>query len=313
MRIVFLSYLNRSGSTYLATRLNRYSDIVVGLETKIKDGIYKGKEVYLHNESDLDEYLKHLKADIKYASWGVDDQKLKKRIINNHKFPITFKEILYNSFLEMEDDDDKIFIHKNGHYLFHYNRTKKIFPKAKFIYVRRDPRAIFNSQKKSIDSTKHTVMQTDVVKFALSIKYSYSKVDKLINNPDVYLVFYESLLKNEVTEISKILTFIDSDGCISKDKYIPYSNRIPNEQKHLHKNISSNPDLKRIDSWKSDLSDDEIVFINNVLSKELKSSGYSLQGCSHYININMVCMYLRYYAYRYSGIYKLYKILNRYL
>ena len=58
-KIVFLTYISRSGSTYLAKLLDEYNDIGVTIESQIPDGIGWGR-CNIKNSDDLEKYLKKL-------------------------------------------------------------------------------------------------------------------------------------------------------------------------------------------------------------------------------------------------------------
>ena len=80
-QIVFLTYIPRSGSTYLAKLLDEYKDIGVTIEANIPDGIRNGK-CKIENYNDFEEYLKRLYRDEKFNYWNIDKDRLKKILIN---------------------------------------------------------------------------------------------------------------------------------------------------------------------------------------------------------------------------------------
>lgn len=277
----FLTYLNRSGSTLLAKKLAQYKDIGVGIEAKLIDGIQRGS-VDIKNEDDLDQYLDLNYKDPKFRSWKISKEELKNRVIEKYNFPIRFNHFLETAFeLYFKNDPKKIYIHKQGRYFNHIKKIRKLFPNAKFIFIQRDPRAIYNSQKKATNSTDGSPMQTDIVKFALGYKKVQKLLKQYVNENYFHIIRYEKLLYDEVNEMNDILDFLKVNPLISdKDNYY---NRIPKHQQNLHLNLKNNMNKnERIDAWKNELENWEVLFLQKVLKKELNVNTYN-----YFANINI--------------------------
>lgn len=273
-QIHFLIYLNRSGSTLLAQKLNYFKEIAVSLEARLIDGIKRGPLI-INTENDLEQYLNLIFQDEKISSWRMDLTSLKSRIRKN-TYPIKFntilKEILNEYFC---NSSKKIYIYKCGRYFLYIDKIKSLFPNSKFIFISRDPRAIYNSQVQSKDSITKKPMAKDIVRFAIGYKNTYKIVNDVQHKKYLHIVNYESLVTNEQKELKKILTFLHVQNIKSKQQ--DYFDSIPNNQKHLHYNLKSEKYLSdRINGWQHELNKSDIVFLQKTLKSELTSNGYDL-------------------------------------
>lgn len=145
-KIVFLTYISRSGSTYLAKLLDEYNDIGVTIESQIPDGIRWGR-CNIKNSDDLEKYLKKLYSYEKFNYWNIKKSRLKK-ILMNSDFPIKFNivlPIILNEYFR--NISATTWIYKAGYYVNYIKDLKKIFPEAKILHIIRDPRAIYSSQR----------------------------------------------------------------------------------------------------------------------------------------------------------------------
>lgn len=92
-RIGFLTYMNRSGSTFLAKLLSECADISAGIEAHIPDGILFSC-VVINEPWDVRKALKILYSDDKFYTWNIEKEKLE-REISNLGFAIGYNELLW--------------------------------------------------------------------------------------------------------------------------------------------------------------------------------------------------------------------------
>jgi hypothetical protein len=278
MNITFLTYLSRSGSTLLASKLDKYSEIGVSIEENWEDGILKGK-VKLNCEEDLDQYLMNISASKKFKFWHIDSLELKKDLLKL-SFPISYKDVLAAIYKQFFGNDEiKYFIHKKGAYFMHYKKVLRIFPDAKILFIDRDPRGIYNSQKKSIDSITGKCMRSNPVRFAIYYKKSRLVVNRILNKPFFLKTSYEKLITDEKDELSRILKFIGLKRISTINQSNDYFNKIPETQRHLHGNIKKDKIVKqRMQGWQKELDDCDVAFLQCVLKKEIKELDYVIKN-----------------------------------
>jgi len=276
----FLAYLNRSGSTLLARLLNEYRDIAVGIEGLEPRFLHHEPERFrLRDPDELDCWLNRVyQDDRKFRYWGIDRNRLQKSLLKTG-FPISFHEFL-RACLELyfRNDPARVLIHKAGRHFHNLKKSQKVFPGWKYVYIDRDPRGIFNSQKKSLDSVTRRPMNTDIVGFALYYKNQQIRIRNYRKKPEFseqfILVHYENIL-NDREDLARILNFFHCSGQKSPPGK-SYREQLPREQRYLHQLVSEKPHLGRVTAWQKELRYDEIAFLNRVLKRQLKDNGYDV-------------------------------------
>ena len=279
-KIFFLTYLARSGSTLLSKKLSQIKNLGVGIEEDIEDNISKGC-FKLKSEEGLDKYLDQIFSDEKFKNWKIKKSDLKTQLLSNHKFPISFNEVLTEIFdLYFNGEQKEVYVHKKGNYYLFWREVLKTFPNSKFIFIYRDPRAIYNSQSKNKNS-QNRIMQKNIYTFAYSYRLAHRLLSRLNKRNDKLLTIkYEDLVINEDYILNLIFYFLYIEKLV-KSGSNDYYKRIPENQLHLHNNVKLNyNDDKRINAWKSELSNSEIFIIEKLLKKEIVHLDYKLLDVS---------------------------------
>jgi len=280
--IVFLTHMARSGSTLVARELDRFREVAVGIEETVPDGMVRGEEVVLHNFRDLEDYMNRAWQDPKLRDWGIQREELKKSLADKHTFPIRFPEILGEMLLLYFAHDPAVhLVHKKGPYYLYVDRLRQWFPKARFIHVDRDPRGIYNSQKRARRSDTGEVMAEPLTTFAFQYLAAEAAIRKHQKAPYFHLVVYEQFLKDPQREVARIIDFLGADSrAVSRDdnreeqRYGAYVGKIPGAQHHLHEHLKGDVLPGRATSWKEELGAEELYFLQKALPITLRSKGY---------------------------------------
>jgi hypothetical protein len=287
--IAFLTYLNRSGSTWLASLLDQYAEIGVSPEARIPDGIAYGS-IGLQTPSDANGFVERLYADFKFRAWKIDKDLLRKRI-QETSFPVGFDRLLPLILNEyFKDDVARIYIYKSPYHR-HIEAARQVFAQEKFIFLVRDIRAVYNSQKRSIGSTTGKAMSENPVTTAMLFKQVSSMLDRVSKEGNIHLVRYEDLVRNKDNELKRISEFL---GAPSEQRIVgkPYLQKIVPQQKHLHSNVQSSALKNRIEAWQDELTRLEIMTLQRVAKDELVTYGYPLFQCGKFTLLDRVCYYL---------------------
>lgn len=312
-RIFFLTYLNRSGSTFLSSFLDDFKEIAVGIEEDFPDGLSRGK-CFIKDKVELHSYVEKLeKSSNKFKFWKLDSLDVKGDLLKN-SFPITYSEVLKSLLsLYFHRNPANIWIHKHGEYILYIDQLLGLFPKAKFLFITRDPRAIYLSQISTKDSIKDKPMTLSLDHFT----HRYIKYMKQVNiyrkTPKLHVIKYEDLILKEEMAITKLLSFLGVDSA-KKNNRTKYVDKIPDSQIHLHRNLKYGPLTENINKWEKKLSKLEIYFIQKRLQFYMENEGYNLKDITlknfydriRYLRLNLF-FHLRFYGYR---IKKLLKQLN---
>ncbi|MFX0097199.1 MAG: sulfotransferase [Candidatus Hodarchaeota archaeon] len=273
-QIVFLTYISRSGSTFLARLLNEYEGIAVSIEARMPDGIlYESFEI--RGPEDVEKGLEILYSDGKFNAWNIDKQVLKKEICTL-PFPIGYEQLLRTTLrLSSRNPSAKILVYKNGFYIKHIEAVKTKFPEAKFIFILRDARAIYNSRKASLNSETLEPMADNPIPVAKEYKQVSLIVDRYKDVDWLHVIKYEDLIRNTDSEIKRLLAFLGTGrkkNLIDRD----YVEKIPEREIHLHTNVKLGPLRKRIDAWRGELNNAEIMAIQRISGEMLRRNGYEL-------------------------------------
>lgn len=273
-QIVFLTYIARSGSTYLSKLLSEYDDVGVTIEGDLPDGL-KGRDLFEVNESgELDPALDCVYSNPKFREWSVERAKLKSRLLEHNNLPLDFNRLLTVVLdLYFENNHAKIFVYKCAIYRAHMDRMRTMFPGAKFILLLRDPRAIFRSQKRSLHSETKRPMQSNPVATALNFKKTVTTARDHKRNEWLHILKYEDLIPNTNEEMASLLKFLGVENKIRINQS-RYFDTIPDKQKHLHQNLKAGPIKDRIDAWKNDLTASERLSIRIMAGRSMIWAGY---------------------------------------
>jgi len=308
MKMAFLVYDARSGSTLLAAMLNRISGIKVMPETNFPSRILdRGKKIF----SDANEAINFLKMEPHFIESGIDCEELALKL-RNEKKELNAKIIIENVIATYFNDEIKknnsVAVIKCGEAIFHMETLQCYFPHAHFIHIYRDGRAVCASKIKTLSSWGRPFCN-NIISNALNWKKRIEITDGFTGN--MISVKYEDLVQkpNYVIEyICEQLHLPKQARQLCKD-YNTYLKSIGKRQQHLHYNIGT-PDPKKINQWKNYLSWKEIAIYENIARRELISKGYAIGDRADWSYFK----YIKYmYFYLVSIIEFIFHILRSYL
>lgn len=275
--ICFLTYMARSGSTLLARELDKYKAIGVTIEDDIPDGLLDGAKVFIEDEKGLEEYLDVLFSKPKFRFWNIPRNQLVKKLREEANYPLHIGDILrklYEIYFSGQHLD--AWIHKKGRYYLNIEEVRGYLPEAKFIHLKRDPRALFNSQKKSKDSRTGKNMSESALAFSLGYRKMYNITRQYEKTNFFYALRYEDILGATEKEIEQVLDFLEVNNREKGES--DYYDKIPAPQKPLHSNVKHPLIEQRKTSWAEELPETEIAILESCLKKEISEEGYAFSG-----------------------------------
>jgi len=284
-QIVFLLYMNRSGSTYLARLLNQNIKVGVTLEGTVPDGVadlpnilrkFRSDEYELTiiNERELKKYINELYRDEKFNHWGIERNLLEKKL-SKLPMPIHYREILF-TILDLYFAKYKIdvYVYKKGSYIFSLEYIDRLFPDAKFIFILRDLRAIYNSQKNTLDTKRNWRMAYSPYETSKIYNKVLDILNKWESKSNFLIVKYENFIGNSEKELNRIYSFLKVPKINDGEK--EYYSNIPIIQRSIHENIILEPLIENISNWKYSLSNHEIKILQKKSGKQLERWGYEI-------------------------------------
>lgn len=276
MNFIFLTYVNRSGSTYLANLLDSSPRILACPEGEMLVSVFlenpNGK--FKFDEQANNRLTKIFSADPKLQYWG-DGKSFFPGLEKAKNNLEAFVTILINYKNQVKPNAEFI-LFKAERIVFLLGKIQKVssIHNISFISIVRDPRAVYASQKRTLIPETQKLMSKKPVKTALFWKGHTKKCIKESNQGNQTILSYEDLIldyKQTIKKISvlsgvKLSEFTSEEGSLFK--------RIPEDYKSIHINCEEPPDSSKINEWENFLNKSEILKIELISGKILTKLGY---------------------------------------
>lgn len=292
MKLLFLTYQNRSGSTFLANELSKHPDILVCPEAEILTKLFlsKAKKQIGLNKS----IINQLNTDSKFKFWEINTGKLQ----SNQGLQLFVDVII--EYKNLHKPNASIIVFKGDQILkFYYdirNANKDKYD-ISFISLIRDSRAVFLSQK-STKGTWGIEMNTNPISSAI-VWNNFSSKSRCANSysNDFNIIRYEDLVndfENTIAFIFKDILRLERN--IDLQKSGDLLKRTPQNQLSMHENVDKNPISENVSKWKNQLSQQEICFVEMFSKHELLNHGYELENNKFRFSyiVSFVMFYFKY-------------------
>lgn len=272
--IIFLCYVNRSGSTFLANLFSKSPNICVCPEAEILVDLLLIHPTYLINPKQRKKVLKALQNDQKLLQWGINE--FADLTISAGTNFDCFKAIL-NQYKKLTKPAAKTIVFK-AERLIHlykiYAPDLNLRFNLSWINIIRDSRSVYLSQKRSINPDTKLYFTSDLVH---TINYWKSSVNKAIQINDALInIFYEKLIANNGPYFLEIINKLKLEPFDYQTCSGDLLNRLPENHKILHADIENPPLIDNIDKWIYYLSDEEIYSIQFLSGELLLKFGYKI-------------------------------------
>jgi len=183
------------------------------------------------------------------------------------------------------------FLDKTPRYFFIIEDLYRLFPKAKFIFLLRNPMAILASELKTYikgDWPVLSVFRPDLVEAPNLIIKGIKQV-----GDDAHVVKYEELVSNPETEVKNICKYLEMpfhQGMIEYSQ-TPVPKGVMNDQAGIHK--YTKPSISSIDRWKLMADDPQnmhfaIAYLETLGPRLIEKIGYDYKEIYNYLVSNSV-------------------------
>ena len=264
-KIIFLSYVNRSGSTFLANTFSKSNDIMVLPEAEILVNLLLVQPDLKFNL--IDEVRIQIKTNAKLKLWGLNSADLS--VLHNVETNFeAFVEVL-QAYKNKFKPEARVLMFKAERLIYLYETIYKQF-KQKYclsmVVLVRDPRAIYASQKKTKMPYCGTQMSQNPVFTAIYWNNFVSVLNTIESRKDVFAIKYEDLILKyqETFNNSRILLHISEFDFSSKGDLW---DRIPKVQRSIHTLIEKYPQRERVSNWENELNENEKYLIERCSNK----------------------------------------------
>lgn len=273
MKIILLTYINRSGSTFLSNELSKYKEVAVCPESDILTNLLlikpweniEKQKVQIASDLDKNEQLKYWKLDLECFDFPAS---LKTR------FDV-FLHIL-TCYQKQHQPSSELILYKNER-LFQVlpeimNKTNN---KIYILLLLRDIRAIYHSQSTTLLPASKKFFSGNPVVTSMYWNSYVRSINKL-KCFTCYKVFYEKLIADFGNEFNRIINFLElqpNNEMTNSGKVI---NFLPDSHQKIHANILKPPIAERISAWEKNLSQKEKQLIELTSKKYLINLNYNI-------------------------------------
>ncbi len=266
--LFFIVSAGRSGSTLLRKHLVSNSDVAIPPESE--DFIPTMAKIWLSDksyESKVSEAIDRFYKKEFFSFWELDFNQLQAELLNFSEDKRTLANVVYR-FYQQEAPNAVHLGDKTPYLVYYLDWLQAIFPKAKFIYLIRDGRAVVSSY---IHSRGYKATQA-----SLRWKGSITSFErsKIYAKNQYYLLRYEDFVISPTHYLKEVCNYLEISF---ESKMVEASNSDLGDT-HLshHQNIKNAISTASIDKWKNQLSFEEITEIERHIKKQLKQFSYPL-------------------------------------
>ncbi len=233
-KIVFISYLDRSGSTFFTSRLGALPNVFAFPECEwLIDNVLIGK--YVNIDVLKQKILVATKEDEKLKNWGFTRNEIEKAFKDTKTQGEIFLNLL-NIYKNRYDSGAFVGVFKRQDILFYkyiiVDQLSKFIQLYWFAIIR-NPVRIFSSMKNTIDPYLNKQFEKNIVSFFRRWLFSMF----LIKDRGEYIWYYEYFMTNLYSDLLNIASILKIDFFYDKNKVIEFYNRLTNNDKLLHKSI----------------------------------------------------------------------------
>jgi hypothetical protein len=263
LNYLFLSYLNRSGSTFLANLLSKSQSVCVCPEAEILYKLFLVSPTDLVSSCVAKNYVVILNKDKKFRYWKI----LIETADLENKTHLECFLIILNKFRARNYPASSLIAFKHN-YLLNLIGKDLAGNQVFFVNLIRDPKSIFASQKMTISPTTQRPMCSNPLSFADSWNWYLNRIKNMESYPNVASVYFEDLISNADRVMEKLFEFagIEDNWRAAKNNEPELHHWLSEEYKTIHENIDEKPISTVNDKWKTILKPREL----GILARKLR-------------------------------------------
>jgi hypothetical protein len=280
LELIFLTYINRSGSTYLAQILSSSEEILVCPEAEIlvERFLEDPGQKFTNDDNYRKKLCNELITDWKFRHWGISHEELLSIFMESNNYS-TFCSILNFYRYKIKPGATKI-IFKAERIIYLWNRIIRAYNKNDLLHlvtIVRDPRGVYASQKYTKWPGSDRPFSQNPIHTSILWNSYIKTLNKLTEtHPEIILIRFEDLLKYHEESIRKMSSRFHLKKNYLSAREGDFYARIPDDQEQIHRNIISQPIRGKENEWKQILNRKEIELIQCVTHRLMIKSGYIL-------------------------------------
>lgn len=280
MRLVFITYLNRSGSTYLANLLSCSPGICVCPESDILVRLFLEDPAanLLSKPGSVQRVMDAIEEDKKTVQWEFDAGLGSCLEDAGSNLGSLIRILGYYRDREKPGAETVVFkAERIAALIGRIMHQGNIMPyvEISFISMVRDPRGVIASQLRTTIPGTDLRMASSPVRASIFWKENIRHIRKFGNDSSNQLVVkYEELLENPAGVLGKLGAFIGHDLAGSDPSRGDLLKKLSEEYRKIHSLAGQAPQKDRSDAWNTELGRNEVILIERVCGAEMKEFGY---------------------------------------
>ena len=249
-----MSYLNRSGSTYLSNLLSKWDEICVCPEAEILYDLFLKKP--LRKISNREAILKfhQLNKDKKWNQWNLPNVRYTDLIGSSDKVFISLLQLFQRSHYP-----------KASYILFKHNKLIELSEQPIdqtnifWINIVRSPFSIYASQKNTISPMTSKAMCNNSLAFSDQWNKFIALIELQEKSANHQLIQYEVLVTNLDATMNKMREFLGLMNDWETVKQVPgkVHSWLDEDYKEMHSDINKSPQITSLKKWKNNLTESE--------------------------------------------------------
>lgn len=271
MEHVFLSGNQRSGKTLVHLVLGSHPDVSISPGTNvIAKVLYEMPRGRALSEAEMLAIRRVLQKDRKFKAWRVDHRAYQ-ALFASYRGVTSARivEDLMAFFRDQTKPGARWVGNKKGCYCKDGDLVKRVFPRAKMIFLLRDPRA-------AVSSMLETQPEHDLMSAALTWMVKARRIRTLAAEfrSDVFICRYEEFVRDPEGTTEAMTRFLGVDYVPEMLRAYRTNDAVRHRTDTTHDETYGPITTRMIDTWRDRLTRAQVAAIEGLCGRELERSGY---------------------------------------
>ena len=278
--ILFLVYFSRSGSTFLSSRLDRYGDLGVTVESGFMQTLLL-KSRAISGAGEPAEVYGLLEGEGRFSNLGLSREAFSARLRPGGSYGIgEVARAILGAYFADRKPAARVWVVKEGGMGFLVNRISRELPEARFVHVIRDGRAVLNS---GLNAVRPYGSGERMARDPLAVARVWSRfvdgVDAFrTSHPRRCLELrYEDLMADGEAELGRLRLALGLPA-VAKAGDGSYYDAMPERERSIHRLVSGGAVPGRVDAWKHELGRGDRLVFEHRARAALARHGYAVDA-----------------------------------
>jgi hypothetical protein len=299
---IFIIGMARSGTTLLRLMLTAHPDFCVPPESLFFVSLEPKYGNLPDLSENLDAFLDDLYGNERFRDWKVDRKLLAENL--SSVSPLTYAKavaIVYQTYRQQVDPTASFWGDKNPVHIYHIDRIRKHFPKARLLLISRDIRSIYASllrNEKKFPGKWESSCIANVVSVTKQFNHAVSVIERYRDDERFYATFYRNLVNSPEAELRGICSWLGVDFSESMLRFHEKNQKeqlVPTRELGWHARTLKPVASDRLELWKKEVSPTELAALEVLNAENMQKLGYqrTTASSSARVSIKIFSDYLK--------------------